>query len=320
MSDLGLIAGSHTFLRRRNLHDIVTKHEAKGIRIDYVDATERLDLLRALDGNPFLSERTLVIVEHPEKGDLELYKAHIKDGNEDVALMLHFDGDVKGNTKFGKFAKTLGKQYVTFPEPKAWNADKEAAAFVQAEVKLLGKTITERLAQALVHRVGNDFGVLAYELRKMAALADANSSDAITKVEVKGGMAELAELSAGRIMDAFRVRNEKQLIKALDAHYKRSSSDPTMLVVRMIYSDASKWLQAVSLSELPPKDAAAELFMNPWYFENKVLPVAKAWGERRIIHLLKRLALCERAVLGGHVSPWIFLCSMLLSSCRSRVR
>ena len=320
MSDLGLIAGSHTFLRRRNLQDIVAKHEAKGIRIDYVDASERLDLLRALDGNPFLNERSLVVVEHPEKGDLDLYKMHIKCGNDDVALMLHFDGDVKGNTKFGKFAKTLGKHYITFSAPKAWDADKDATKFVLSETKLVGKTITERLAQALVHRVGNDFGVLAYELRKMAALADANGSDAITKVEVKGGMAELAELSAGRIMDAFRVQNEKQLAKALDAHHKRSSTDPTMLVIRMIYSEASKWLQAISLSELPPKDAAAELFLNPWYFENKVLPVAKAWGERRIIHLIKRLALCERAVLGGHVSPWIFLCSMLLSSCRSRLR
>ena len=317
MENLLLISGSQALLRHRLLHLLIKANEDGGVRIEHVDAAHPGAVGQAMAGSMFFDGDTMAVVSNPHKGDLDLYREHLKEKGASVVLLLHYDGDPKGNTKFGKFGKGLGpKAHRQFSAPNKWKAPEEAAEFIVWEAKEQhGLDITPRLARALVQRAGSDFGVLVFEIRKMALLASAEGSSTIEAEHIKQGMAELVEVDIGLLLDAFRGRNRRALTNILHRIKLRSSKDPTMMVCRLLGSEATKWLQAASLKHMPPKAAAAELGINAWYFENKILPVAKRWGLPDLTHLISVLAAGERGVLDGHNSPWIGLCCGLLSAC-----
>lgn len=317
MENLLLVSGSQALLRHRLVHQLVQANEAAGVRIDHVDGELPGTVGQAMSGSMFFVGKSLAVVSSPHKGDLDLYREHRKAKNPSTVLLLHYEGDPKGNTKFGKFAKELGaKAHQQFAAPDKWKAADQAADFVVREAKEQhGKKIEERLARALVQRAGSNFGVLVFELRKMAILASAAGSDTIEAEHVKQGMAELVEVDIGLLLDAFRTRNKKALTNTLHRIRQRAPRDPTMMVCRLVGAEAQKWLQAASLKHMPPKAAAAELGLNAWYFEKKILPVAKRWGVPDLVSLISALAAGERGVLDGHNSPWIGLCCGLLSAC-----
>ena len=317
MESLLLVSGAQAILRLRLVHQLIQANESAGVRIEHVDGAHDGAIGQAMAGSMFFGGNSLAVVSNPHKGDLDLYREHRKAKNPSAVLLLHYEGDPKGNTKFGKFAKELGsKAHQQFAAPNKWKAADEAAEFVVREAKEQhGKKITGRLARALVQRAGSNFGVLVFELRKMALLATAAGSDSIEAEHVKQGMAELVEVDIGLLLDAFRTRNKRALTNILHRIRLRAPKDPTMMVCRLVGSEATKWLQAASLKHMPPKAAADELGINAWYFEKKILPVAKLWGLPDVIHLISVLAAGERGVLDGHDSPWIGLCCGLLSAC-----
>jgi DNA polymerase III delta subunit len=310
-----LVSGAQALLRNRYVRKYIEQTEAAGVRIDYVNAENPGALSMAVSGSPFLSGKALAVIENPHKGDLDVYRDHAKVKKPETILMLVYDGDPKGNTKFGKFAKGLDA-HMRFSAPNQWKAPEAAVDFaVQEAEEVHGKTLTRELAWALVGRIGNEFGVVVFEIQKMAILATVDGSDVIETRHVKEGMAELADASVGPLFKALQARSKPHIIKALNRLEDRSRSDPTMMVCRMLGAEAMKWLQAVSLKHMPPKAAADELGLHPWYFENKILPVARHWGVARITRLLRALAASERGVLNGHISPWNGLKVNLLLAC-----
>lgn len=94
-----------------------------------------------------------------------------------------------------------------------------------------------------------------------------------------------------------------------------AGSDATMRVARFLGTEVLKWMQAAHLEALPPKAAATELGLHPWYFQDKILPPAKRWGKEGTVRLVADLAATERAVLNGAVNPWMVLTSRLVSAC-----
>jgi hypothetical protein len=149
----------------------------------------------------------------------------------------------------------------------------------------------------------------------MSLLADARGTAVLDKDVVKGAMASIEEASVGPIIEALAVRSRKRLSRALVRVRKTSRYDPTMRVCRFLGSSVLRWLQAAHLDALPPKAAASELGLNPWYFENKILPPARRWGKAGTIQLASDLAASERAVLNGAVNPWVVLTTRLLAAC-----
>lgn len=317
MENVLLVSGSQAVLRRRLVQQMVSANEGNGVRINYVDGSDKDSFRRALTGSIFFSGPSLAVVENPHKGDLDLYVAHRKVKKPNTMVLLHYEGDPKGNTKFGKWVKTLGsKAHRQFSAPSKWKAAEGAAAFAVEEAKSQhGKTLEHRLAAALVRLVGSDYGVLVFELRKMALLADKDGSRAIEAQHIKQGRAELIQGDVDPLLEALRTRNKRNLVKALHRLKDRASSDPTIWITRVLGYEVIKWLQATTLTDLPPKAAAEELGINAWMYEKKILPVARAWGKERIIHLIKALADSERGVFDGHISPWTGLCVNLLNTC-----
>lgn len=312
-----IASGSEDLLRQRFIRDIVTAKEAEGWETDKVDGLEEGAVRDALDGSGLFSTRmSLVVVSNPHKVDLDLLKAHAEVKKPETVLLLEVDGSPNARTKFGKWVKgDMSKHHRGFPKPKEWEAPKYAADFVEEEARRHGKSISPALAGALVKRVGTDLGMLSFEVLKLDLLMDEDEK-VIEAKHVKGTMAQIAEASLGPILDALSSRNEKELSKALARLRATTKSDPTIRVARFLGASVVKWMQVAHLDSLPPSVAARELGLNPWYFENKVLPVAKRWGKSGTLRLVSDLATAERAVLRGAIDPWSILTVLLLTNCR----
>lgn len=307
-----ILSGSEDLLRLRFLKEIRSTKKAEGWTVEDVDGGNKAALRDALEGDLFVQKNTLAVVYKPNKADLDLLKRHAETKAPLTTLLLHIEGEPDGRTKFGKFVKEMSAFHKAFPKPKEWEAPKVAAAFFADELKMHGKTIDPNLAGALVQRVGADLGMLAFEALKVAALADGEQVEA---VHVKGAMAQIAEAAIGPVLDALELRDRRKLSKALDRLNATSKYDPTMRVCRFLGSAVQRWLMAVYMDNLPPKVAAQELGLNPWFFEKKILPPAKRWGKAGAVQLAHGIAASERAVLNGAQRPWVVLTARLMDAC-----
>jgi len=311
-----VVSGSEDLLRQRFIKHVKATQKAAGWIVEDTDGTDPAAVRDALEGGGlFTTANVLAVVHQPQKMDLDLLTRHHESKDYVTTLLLHIEGEPDGRTKFGKFVKKLAAVHRGFPKPTEWKAPEVAAGFIVEEAKLHGMSITPALAHALVSRVGADLGMLTFEIEKMALLAEAAGVTVIGTDQIKGGMAPIAEASVAPISDALAARNVKKLSRALVRVRQTTSTDPTMRISRFLGSSVQRWLQAVHLDNLPPAAAAAELKMNPWYFENKILPAAKRWGKEGTVRLATDLAASERALLNGAISPWTVLTARLLAAC-----
>jgi DNA polymerase III delta subunit len=315
------VSGSDDFHRLRNLLRLITDHQENGWKIDRINGTLASDLRAALSQNSvsfMAAGPILVVVDSPEKADLGILEAHSKKKSSDTVILLHYEGDPKENTKFGKFLKGLGKQHRNYPSPKEWEADQIAADFVVSELKTLGKTIDPRLAAALVAKVGSGLGFLSFEIKKISTLADADGITEIDAVRIKGSIAPLAETAIQPIVAALARRDVKALAGHLDRLKNTCKDDQTIRLCRILFDGASKWLAVAEFRDrgVGQDESAAEMGVNPWFWKNKVVPQAGHWTRQEAARLIIKLGDAERAVLSGQINPWAKLVAGLLESCR----
>ena len=122
------VSGNHEHLRLRKINQIITKNSKQGWTIDYVDGSDVADLSTALSPNAFFDSggKTLVVVTKPEKADIELLTNHYNNDDGNIVALLHYTGNPKGNTKFGKFLKAIRKAHLNYQMPKDWELDDPA--------------------------------------------------------------------------------------------------------------------------------------------------------------------------------------------------
>lgn len=315
-SSVLVVSGAEGLLRRRFIAQVVAKKRAEGWAILDVDGTNPKAVRDAIEGDLFLPVSTLALVESPEKIDLDVLERHLAAKDYLTTLLLNIEGEPDGRTKFGKYVKgSLTDIHKNFPLPTTWKAGDVATAFLQEEAQRYGQQFPLPLATALTQRSGTDLGVLAYEVEKISILAKLDGVSVIEAKHVSRGMAPIAEASVLPITDALAMKQPKRLVKALAELKRTTKEDQTMRVSGLVASSAMKWMQAAYLDALPPKAAAEELGVNPWYFEQKILPAAQRWGKLGTVRLIADLAVAERAVLNGALDPWVVLTSRLLHAC-----
>jgi len=318
---LTAISGSQGLYRRRALDEAIKLQKNAGWRIEHVDGSSKDELLSAMSqgGIMFEDNQVLVVVSNPEKADLKLLQEQLDDGEDGIVLLLHYEGDPKGNTKFGKWLKALGsKLHRNFPAPpdnRPWEAEPLAIDFCVAEAKRLGQVLPGSLAKAIVTRCGTDFGVLSFELLKMCTLAGLDGVTELTPQQIKPVMAPLMEATLTPITEALSVKSGVGLSRALDRVKATHKGDPTMSVCGWVGSMALRWLGAVELRGKNPDEAADLLREHPWFFKNKLLPQVRYWKREEVVRLLKVIGESQRGVLSGHVAPWTGLTARLLAIC-----
>lgn len=313
------ITGNQDLLRCRALRSTIQAQERGGWRISWVDGEKTGELRAAVSsaGGFFENNRVLVIVENPNKVNLDVLEQHLTEGDPDIVLLLYYEDNPKENTRFSKFLTKLGKAHRHYPVPKEWQAEEVAAKFCVDEAQRNGKTLTMELAPKIVERVGMDLGVLSFEILKMSLLASAEGATALTPAIIAGGIAPLLEASLRPLVDALAAKNKVQLCKVLTRIRKTTKKDPTIHVCRWLGTTATSWLMTISLRDkgMNADDAANLLKLNPYFYKNQVLPKVRYWTLSEVSGLIKALAKSERAVFNGHISPWVGLSARLLLAC-----
>lgn len=193
-----------------------------------------------------------------------------------------------------------------------------AERFAAQEAKRHGLTLSDKLAEALVNLTGDDLGIVAWELYKLAAYHRAsglgpeiNQESVTATIRVAVTMPETSAL-----VEALAARDGVRLGRVLA---RFTGGDSSMLLLRGKGGPAdavSLWLR---LSEAEPgldAESLAGLFGVPvWQVKNRDLPAVRRWGRTSLRRLLKSMAELERAILEGRaVSPWVSCQALLLSA------
>lgn len=314
------IAGDEDLLRRRAVKAAVEYNRKNGWQVEYIDASQPGAFEEALAVNPFMDEgsaQKMVVVTNPEKADLDFLKEHAEKTESSHVLLLDIEGKPAGNTKFGKWCATLGKNLRLLEKPKPYQATEKAVEFCVTEAKARGQKLPEGLAAALVDVAGTDLGVLSFEVLKICMLAELDGVSEISRDHAKGGMAPLNETPVSSVRDALQLRNKTTLVRALTRLRKSHKGDPTMSVTRALTKEIMSWVSLSSLLArgMTAEDISIETGLNAWYLKNKLLPNVRRWGTNDLDRLVCAFAEAERAVLNGAVNPWIVLNVRLLEAC-----
>lgn len=313
------ISGNHEYLRNRELKQVVSKHREAGWKISYVDGSDTGSLVSALSPNDFLDDGAiLVVVNKPEKAELDFLVSHFNSDDPELVALLYYEGNPKGNTKFGKFLAALKKNHVNFTAPKDWERDSKAVEFCLREVADRGKTMSKALIERVVLVDGSDLGFLSFEIMKFSMIADLDGDTEITAKHVKGTLAPLAEASLVPVVDAVALKNPVLVISAMNRLKANSKKDPTMALTYFLSNAATKWLCITDLRDrgVSVKDAAEALELNPWFYKNKLFPQASMWNRNDVVKLLNVIGDTRRSVLSGQINPWVILSARLLELCR----
>jgi DNA polymerase III delta subunit len=277
-----------------------------------------------MEGNLFSTAKRLCIVSDPDKLDVDVVRKHRESKSKDLCLLLVFEKDFTLKSAMGKLCEgaDIPKRHrLTYKAPAKYKANEFAADFVKEEAKAMGYSIGMPLAESLVTKVGTDYGVLHFELVKVAAYVRSRGEikPEILPKHLKATMSLTGEAAVQPLVDAVSVASVKNTLRALDNLWANSKSDPTLLVCAWLGNQAVKWLHTSALmtNGADKAEAASRVGVHPYVFDRFVLPVARRWTGPHLKILIKNLSTVERAVRSGHVSPWVELQAGLVRSCRT---
>lgn len=316
-----VLSGSHDYLRHREVRAAVTMADLSGRSVEYVEGTDREELSRTLSSTGvFFQEDVLVVVNNPEKIDAELVLRHHEKGSNSSVLLLHHKGAIKANTNLDKVCKGLPSRFVAkFEKPKPWEEAEHAAQFCVNEARKLKVKIDEPLAMAIVQNTSTDLGILTFELRKLGYFLGSRGETEITPAHIKQTLASFSELGPKPVITALEKRDLSATSRAL-ANMRRTHvghlGGATLLACAWIGRSAASWLhvahlnnESYKLSEISLRTGVHEFMLRKTF-----LPVARRWGQGRLISLVKLVSRVERSVKSGHLNPWVELeCALFRS-------
>ena len=316
-----VLSGTHSYLRMRELREAVAMADVQGRTVEYVQGDDHEEISRILSSTGvFFKEDVLVVVENPEKTDAAMVLQHHESEDNAVVLLLHQDGAVKAKSPLGKIAKALPPNFVAkFEKPKPWEEDEHATKFCVTEARRMKLTLEDRLAGAIVQNVGADLGMLAFEIQKLGWLLAAEGESVVTPLHVKHTIAAFGELGPRPVVEAMERRDLSGVARAL-ANMRRTHAGnlggATLRACGFLGSSARNWLHVAALlaTGASQERIAERINLHPFVVRKTLVPVAKRWGQGRLTSLIKSIALVERSVRSGHVSPWIeFECALFRS-------
>jgi len=319
-----VLSGSDAFQCRRELRKALAACDATGRRVEYVDGSDEGSLADTLAGSILFDEPLLVVVSKPQKADIELIKGHLESKSKTICLVLNHEGKIRKDSKFAKALKAVPKKHhQTFSLPGQQHRIEDAAIkFVVQEAERYGKTIDTELAEALVSKMGTDYGVLSFEILKVATYLDALGEEASIKgSHLRGTMVRTRTANFAPLVDAVGKASVVRVVRemeSLKANFGGDARGRTLTACAWLGNQAIRWLHAESLDGkgAESSEISDRMKMHPYVYKSFVLPVARRWGSARLKALVKRLSKVETAVVTGHIDPWSELECGLISLCR----
>ena len=194
--------------------------------------------------------------------------------------------------------------------------EKAALLFAVAEAKRRKIELPDSVAEALVGLVGDDLGVVAFEIEKAATLASVRKESALTPALIRETIRPSADLDLRPLSSALSQRNPAGIAKAL-TRLPGSEALPILLRGKGGPADlALVWLQAAELLDKGSsvEELSVRLGQPKWAVEKEIVPAVKRWGQSRLSRLVSSLARVDGALLRGAPSAWNLLAYSLISS------
>lgn len=295
------------------MRDFLAKCQKAGYTQHPLEGTDRdgLQTLVATVGVLFPNP-TVAVISNPEKVHPDDVADHLREPNPSLVLLLVSDADKPSGKVLDGFPVAQTK---IFSLPPFYKLDEHAADYARGLAKSRGVDLPDGLARAMVKRVGNDLGVVSFEVDKVVRLATALGVTLVEPQHLRATLAPLSELDGTSVADALGTRNARVISDELLRYKGSKKGDPTIeLCGRTLSPTVLRWLQAAYLhgQGVTPAGAAGRVGSSPWFWENKVLPSARMWGVKGCRDLLKVIAQAQVAVFEGAISPWASLESGLL--------
>jgi len=316
-----VLSGDEEFLRVRELREAIAVADEAGRSVEYVNGDDREELSRVLSSaGIFFQDDILVVIENPENVDDGLVLRHHEAGNSSVVILLSQKGAIKKKSNLSKIAAGLPKNLVAnFEKPKPWDEADRAVQFCVSEARKRGVGLEDKFADALVKNVGLDLGILTFEIDKLARYTKIEGARDVGVMHLKATIGAFSELGPKPVVEALERFDAKGVSNAL-ANMRRTHAGAlggaTLRACAFVSRSATKWLHiAALLNEGASQDEiASRTGLHPFVLRKTLLPVAKRWGEGRLVTLLKSLARVERSVRSGHLNSWVQLECALLDS------
>lgn len=318
-----LVGGTETYIRNRWVrHTLMDAHRA-GFEVVY--ASSDPEVVSALSMGDTFGLPTVVVV-NPE----DVSEATVEDqmllGKDRSSTVLVECTDAPDEKKHPSIKPIPPSRRVAFNWPtKKSDQKKMAERFILSEAARWMKTergISPTLAAKLVETLGPDLGTLAWEISKASALARSRGETEITPIHLRATLRPSSQADMQPLRDALAKADTKKVVKALRTIEAKSTTDPSMLLLRARGGPADlayQWLHAGLLLQKgrSPSEIASVLGVPEWAVKKTILPAVKKWRLSSLKSLVRDLAYADRGLLRGIPSPWVACQSALIRGCLS---
>lgn len=332
-----VVSGGVDFLRHRFVQQVVTAAKKEGRRFVTIEPGDEEGLRDVLSGGILFTDALVVVVESAKQQKarkkktpsseeealgtwseeaLALVLDHAKGDGDSLVLIVHHVGDAGAETFAGQVSAKIPKgQSKVFPSPKPWEAQEYSTKFLSGELRRLGKTISDSLAEQIVQKVGTDVGLLSFEALKISMCLDVDGRTEAQASDVSPVIAALGSEDWDALTDALGTRNGPRTLRAWTAVRERSSSDTFQRYATRLSVLVTNWLFASVLLEqgMTAEEAAARAGVHPYRYKVAWLAPAQRWGRPSLETFLRSLVKINAAK--GHVNPWVALESTIAAAC-----
>ena len=269
--------------------EITNDHIFQGYEIVELDGkkSSKQEIKNAFAFGLFDTNRKLIILSNPS--NIENLEKRIEDAGDNYKLLLLNKGN-KGLS----FKKVKGQELLEEPSP--YKKDEWASLILIEMAKEQGKKIPKNLASAIVSRVGNDIGVLRWELKKILQVS---KSEEITIQEVSSVISPLQELSGSLIVEAIYRKDPKIFLKIINRYEKTVKNKNMKVFTEGLLFQTLFESYIVLLSReagLSYEEISQKLRKNLWVVQNKIIPKAQNLGKKKIKKMLDVLYQMETGI------------------------
>lgn len=237
---------------------------------------------------PMMAERQLVIIK-------EAQALSLKEDQEEK-LVSYITHPVKSTVlvfahKYGmpdkrkKFAKELQKSAVFFESKKLY--ENQISDWARERINERKLNIKEDALRLLTEFVGNDLTTLNNQIEKIAiGKADGH---AITALDIENNVGISKEYSVFELQNALGYKDKSKAYKIVNYFCSNPKNAPFVLVLSNLYAYFSKIYMTVVNKDLPDRELAVLLKVNPYFIRDYKQP-ALHYSKEKVEAILIDLA------------------------------
>lgn len=338
---VSVVSGSDEFLRSREVRRAKEAAETTKRRVVTVDVGDVNGIEDIIMGSDMFVEPCLLVVPSAslrkkrgkaaaeeaadeaeasgwDEAAVELIAAHAAEKDTPVAILVVHAGDI-GTTSFAaKIVKANPKiMHLSFTAPDVWEAGPYAEKFLMAEMVRREKIMSADVAHAIVSQVGTDLGQLSFEALKFSTYLDAVGGKEATVAIVRPLYSAFGPKEYTSLVTAVGNKNIQAVLREVKRLQEGPAGDVGIpALARSIGTTAVSWLQVSTLLDknMTEAEIGERLAMKVGRIHHLAL-IARRWGTKGLVHLIRGLANADRGVFLGHIAPWVELECELIRAC-----